>query len=176
MAKKRIEVFAGTILAALVLAVLPSSVHANPVTLTLSAASGSSGSTITLDGTITNNTANTVYLNSEDFSLGSSSFLNGDVTDFFLNAPLLLASGGSSGLIALFTFDIAPGTLGGTYGGNFLDIIGGTNSGDFTDTLASARFSVDVSGAGATPEPGTLILLGSGLIALACMMRRGSSA
>lgn len=171
MSKKRIGVFVGAILAVLVLAALPSPAHANAVTLTLSAASGSPGGTITLDGTITNNTADTVYLNGEDFSFGSASFLNGDITNFFLNAPPSLAAGGSSGLIALFTFDIVPGALGGTYGGNFLDIIGGTSSSDFTDVLASSGFSVNVGGA--APEPGTLILLGSGLILLGAMIHRG---
>lgn len=175
MLKKRMEVFVGAIFALLVLAVLPLPAHANAVTLTLSAASGSPGGTITLDGTITNNTANTVYLNGEDFSFGSASFLSGDINNFFLNAPLSLAAGRSSGLIALFTFDIAPGALGGPYGGNFLDIIGGTSSSDFKDVLASSEFSVNVGGAtpAPTPEPGTLILLGSGLILLAEMMRRG---
>ena len=32
------------------------------------------------------------------------------VTDFFANAPAALGGGANSGLIALFSFDIAPGT------------------------------------------------------------------
>ena len=80
---------------------------------------------MTVYGTITNTGSDDVYLNSENFTLGSSSFSNGDVTDFFLNAPLSLAPDSDSGLIALFTFDVASGTPGGSYGGNFLDILGG---------------------------------------------------
>lgn len=175
MSKKRMEVFAVALLAAFVLAVLPPPADANSVMLTLSAAAGTAGNTVTVDGTITNNTANTVYLNGESFSFGWPSFLNGDVTDFVLHAPFFLAPGGSSGSIALFTFDIAPGTPTAIFTGNFLDIIGGTSSSDFTDVLVSSEFSVNVGGATPTPtpEPGTLILLGSGLILLAEMMRRG---
>jgi len=171
MSKKRSEAFVGIILAAFALAVLQSPAHADDVTLTLSAASGSPGDTITIDGTITNGTANPVYLNAEDFSFGSSSLLNGDVTDFLLNAPFSLAPGTNSGLIAVFTLEIAPGTTGGTYSGNSLDIIGGTDPSNFTDVLASSGFSVDVGGAVSTPEPATLILLGSGFL-LAGLRRR----
>lgn len=170
MLRKRIEVIAATITAFLLLALLPQPAHANAVTLTLSAVVGPPGNTITVDGTITNNTTSTVYLNGEDYSFGSNSylFLNGDTTDFFNNVPLSLEANTSSGLIALFAFDIVPGSLASTYGGNFLDIIGGTNSGDFTDILASSQFSVNVSGAGLTPtpEPDSLLLLVTGLFLL----------
>jgi len=163
MQSKKIKILASTILIAFFGALLASRACADGVTLALSNVSGPPGSTITVVGTITNNTADTVYLNSEDFTLGSSSFLNGDITDFFLNAPISLGPDSNSGLIALFTFDIAPSTPGSVYDGNFLDIIGGGPS-DFTDVLASSEFSVNVT---ATPEPGTLLLLFSGLLMLA---------
>lgn len=136
--------------------------NADGVTLTLSPVSGTPGSIVTVDGTITNDTSNTVYLNSESFTLGRGSFIDGDTTEFFTSAPLSLAPNESSGLIALFAFQIQSGTPGGSYTGNFLDIIGGGPS-DFVDVLASSGFSVDVLTT-ATPEPGTLLLLGTGLL------------
>lgn len=139
------------------------------MTLTLSPISGSSGNVVTVDGTITNNTTDTVYLNGEDFTFGSMVFAKGDTIDFFLNAPISLAPDSSFGLIALFTFQIAPGTSNDAYSGNFLDIIGGTSPSDFTDVLASSEFSVNVT---ATPEPGTLVLLITGLLPITALLRR----
>jgi hypothetical protein len=173
MKMKEIRILAHAILAIFFGILLSLSTRADGLTLSLSTVvSGSPGANITVDGTITNDGADTVYLNSEDFTLGSSSFLNGDVTDFFLNAPLSLNPGTGSGLIALFTFDTAAGTSRGTYSGNFLDIIGGADPSDFTDVLASAEFPVSVT---ATPEPGTPLLLFSGLLMLAvssCLRRQ----
>jgi hypothetical protein len=143
-------------------AFLPRPAVADGVDLTLSTVLGPPGSTVTVDGTITNNGSVTVFLNSENFSLSSPSFINGDITEFFLNAPVYLEPGTTSGLIPLFTFEIAPGTPAGFYPGNFLDIIGGGPT-DFTDVLASAEFSV-----GVTPEPGTVVLLGTGVLVALC--------
>ena len=172
MSKRRFEVLAVTVLAVLGFAVFPSPAHAGAVTLTLTGGTGSPGNTITIEGTITNDTSDTVYLNGESFNLGSASFLNGDNTDFFLNSPFSLEPGESSGLFALFTFDIAPGTLGGDYAGNFIDIIGGTTSGDYTDVLTSSAFAVNVNGVVPAPEPSSLILLLSGMLIL-CAWRAG---
>lgn len=151
------------------LVVIAGSAKADGVTLTLSTVSGASGSTVTVDGTITNDSSNTVYLNGESFTLASS-FINGDTTDFFLNAPISLDPGGSSGLIALFVFQIASGTPNGSYSGNFLDIIGGGPS-DFADTLASASYTADVVST-ATPEPSTLVLFGIGLLGFLPLRRK----
>jgi hypothetical protein len=139
--------------------------YADGVDLTLSSVSGTAGTTVTVDGTITNNSSNMVYLNNESFTLPLP-LINGDTTEFFLNAPFFLSPDTSSGLIALFTFQIAPGTPSGIYPGNFLDIIGGGPN-DFTDVLASAEYSVKV-----TPEPGTILLLVTGLLGIAFVLRR----
>lgn len=146
-------------------------VKADSATLTLSSVSGTPGSTVTVDGTITNTGSDTVYLNSESFTLAFPPFINGDITDFFMNAPISLGPGENSGLIAIFTFEIEPGTTPGTYSGNFLDIIGGASSSDFTDTLTSAGFSVDVLG-GTAPEPGAFLLLSTGLLGLLPLRRK----
>lgn len=140
-------------------------------TLTLSSISGTPGSSLTVTGTIVNNGTDTVYLNEANLSFATSSFLNGDTTDFFFNAPVSLDGGASSGLIDLFTFDIAAGTLPGTYLGNSLDIIGG-GSDDYIDVLASAEFSVDVQGTSSVPEPPSLLLIGGVLVGLAALRMR----
>lgn len=149
---------------------IPGRASADGVSLTLSPASGTPGSTVTVDGTITNDSAGTIYLNGESFTLGGSSFTNGDPTDFFLNAPISLDPGGSSGLIALFALQIASGTPDGSYSGNFLDIIGGGPS-DTTDVLGSSGYSVDVVST-VTPEPSTLVLFGVGLLGFLPLRRK----
>ncbi len=145
--------------------ILPGRAVGGPVGLSLSSVSGPVGGTLTVYGAIANGSSQTVYLNGEDYTLASAAFLGGDTTDFFLNAPLSLDPGQSSGQIGLFTFGIAAGTAPGVYSGNFLDIVGGGPS-DFTDVLASAPFSVDVQGATAAPEPPALLLLLAGLLVL----------
>jgi hypothetical protein len=139
------------------------------VDLTLSGVSGAPGSEVTVYGTITNSGSDDVYLNSENFTLGSSYLSNGDVTDFFVNAPLSLAPDSNSGLIALFTFEIASGTPGGAYGGNFLDVLGGGPTDQ--NLLASAEYSVTVKNTVA-PEPGTIGLIALGLAGVILLRRR----
>ncbi len=70
-------------------AIVPSGVQAdsNQTQLTVSSVSGTAGEDVTVFGTITNTGTGRVYLNGEGYSLGSSSLLNGDVADFFANAP-----------------------------------------------------------------------------------------
>ena len=156
-------------LLALLLILMPTRTNADSVSLTLSPVSGTPGSTVTVDGTITNDTSSTVYLNSESYTLPLP-FINGDNTDFFLNAPLSLAPDTNSGLIALFSFEIETGTAAGSYSGNFLDIVGGGPS-DFTDVLTSSGYSVTVVGS-TVPEPSTLILVSTGLFGLLPLRRR----
>jgi hypothetical protein len=146
------------------LAVSPRVLHATGIDLTLSPVSSAPGTTVTVDGTITNTGSTTIFLNNADFTLGSASFSNGDVTDFFFNAPFFLDAGDSSGF-ALFTFDIAGGTLGGTYTGNFLDILGGPGVSD-QNLLASTEFDVTVTSSATVPEPSALPLAAMGLLSL----------
>jgi len=151
------------------LTISPRVLHASGIDLTVSSVSGAPGDTVTVDGTITNTGTTTVFLNNEDFTLGSGSFSNGDVTDFFFNAPLSLDPGDNSGLIALFTFDIAGGTPGGVYTGNFLDILGGPGFSD-QNLLASTEFDVTVTSGATVPEPSTLPLAATGFLALLALV------
>jgi len=153
--------------------IVPTEVRAdsNQTQLTVSSVSGTAGEDVTVFGTITNTGKALVFLNGEGFSLGSSSFLNGDVTDFFANAPASLAGGANSGLIALFSFDIAPGTAPGVYDENFLQLLGGTGQFDQND-IADAEFSVTVTSS-TVPEPETIALLALGLVGVMLLRRRG---
>jgi len=175
MKSKRIKVLGMTSLFMCLLAMVASAARGDSggVDLTLSSVSGAPGSEVTVYGTISNTGSDDVYLNSENFTLGSSTyFSNGDVTDFFLNAPLSLGPDSNSGLIALFTFEIASGTPTGTYGGNFLDILGGPGELDQND-LGSAEYSVNVANA-AVPEPGAIGLIALGLAGVILLRRRPS--
>jgi hypothetical protein len=152
---------------ALLFVLLPSIARADGsgVTLTLTNVTSPAGTTVTVDGTITNDGSSTVDLNGESFSFGSSVLSGGDTLDFFIFAPFFLSGGESSGPIALFSFNINPGTAAGSYGGNTINILGGP---DFLsgNTLASAEFSATVPGSKPVPEPGSLALLGIGVTLL----------
>jgi hypothetical protein len=150
------------------LAVCPKAAHADGVQLTLSNVTGAAGQGVGVSGVITNLGTDLVYLNGENFTLGSPNLVNGDVTDFFNNAPLFLSGGTNSGDISIFSFEIAPGTPVGIYTGNFLEILGGPTSSDNLE-IASATFSVDVTTA-AVPEPTSLsLILSALLVALAVL-------
>src|SRR5271157_5025202 len=93
-------------LAVCLAALLPASVRAD-TQLTLSNVTGAAGQDVTIYGTISHTGADVANLNAEDFTLGSSNFVLGDVSDFLINAPLFLSGDSDSGLIALFSFEIA---------------------------------------------------------------------
>jgi hypothetical protein len=122
---------------------------------------------VAFEATILNPSATqTIYLNG-DGSATSSSLLTVDDSPFFANAPLSLAPGQSSGPFELFDLDLAADTPSGAYTLNTFSILGGYDGGtlsDFSD-IANASFSVTVtSGSASVPEPGTLLLVLTGLL------------
>lgn len=146
------------------------------VTLTQSTITVSQGTTsVAFFATIFNPSAtDTVYLNG-DSPLTFSSSISVDDTPFIINAPISLAPMATSSSFEIFDVVLQPGILPGSYSGVFT-ILGGPDGGtntDFSD-LADVAFTVDVSpkSASTTPEPGTLLLLGSGLLAFAPFVRR----
>jgi hypothetical protein len=152
-------------------AILPGTLRADSTQLTLTSVSGSAGQVVTVDGTISNTSSSLINLNGENFTLGSDlNFLNGDVMDFLNNAPLFLSGNTNSGLIALFSFEIAPGTAPGTYSGNSLQILGGPGAFDLNE-IANTSFTIDVKGT-TVPEPSPLLLLCIGIIAVLGFSRR----
>ena len=75
-----------------------------------------------------------------------------------------MAPSSSSGDFELFTVDIPNGTPVGLYAGSF-EILGGGPSDQ--NVVGTATFDVQI-----TPEPGSLLLLATGLFALGVMARR----
>jgi hypothetical protein len=105
---------------------------------------------------------NTIYLNADSNNVDSP--LTVDDSGFFNNAPFSLAPSSSSGDFELFTVDIPNGTPVGLYTGSF-EILGGGPSDQ--NVVGTATFDVEI-----TPDPGTLLLLGTGLLALGFLAER----
>ena len=109
----------------------------------------------------------TIFLNSDSFNLDSPLTL--DDSAFVNNFPLFIDPGTSfNGL--LFTVSIPDGTPAGPYLGSF-SILGGPD-GDTLNTLDTANFEVDVASPSAVPEPGTFLLLVTGLSGVTTVVRR----
>jgi hypothetical protein len=132
---------------------------------------GLQGETVSFIGTITAASSNTgdVYLNADALNLNGLFTL--DDTPFFLNAPLFMAPAQIYTGV-LFTVMVNKAAPLGTYSGVF-SILGGdqVDPGALNQISNSAAFAVNV-----VPEPASLLLLGSGLIAWAATRRAGASA
>jgi hypothetical protein len=138
-----------------------SAAKADPYNLTIALdsgfQSGVAGSTLTFSGVITNITGGAVNFTGDSFTLAG---VSANDTDFWLNTPLSNSfAPGATSDIGLFTITILPGTPSGIYVETFDIMNGNTVEGTVT-------FDIDV-----TPEPGTWLLLGTGLLLLAALIR-----
>lgn len=130
-------------------------------------------SLVTFDATISNpSSTDTIYLNG-DSSVTDSLLVTIDDSPFLANAPLFLDPGASSGPFEIFDVNLPTNLAAGFYSGTF-SVLGGADGGAGTafDDLADVNFSVNVTPTVATPEPGIVLLLGSGLAGLLLFHKR----
>lgn len=140
---------------------LTSRASADPIVL-----SGVVGSTVSLDIDLENPIENgvTLFLNGSNFTIDSPLILN-DL--LFANFPSSIDAGNDV-LGTLFTVDLPSSLTPGLYNGTYF-ILGGFNPDD-QETLAEIDFQINAQSAGnPAPEPGTWILLTTGVGALVLM-------
>ena len=171
MPNKRSSMF---IMALALLLLLPVRAQAAAVTLT-DFVVGAAGTTVTLFGSITVDALDPdpTYLNGDDVSVDAP--LVADDSPFFANTPLSLSFGSglaSTGMVALLNIVIPIDAAEGFYTGS-MTFFGGFDASDFTE-LGVQDFQVQVTDStGSVPEPATLLLAGSALLALIGSRRRG---
>ena len=118
-------------------------VSLEPITVT----PGQTG--VTVFGNLTNQSGDIVFLNADSENLPSNIAVPLSISDapFFANAPLSLDNGASTGLIALFTFDVSPAAPYGFSNAGTFEVLGGqgaANQANF-DVLASQNVNVTVA-------------------------------
>jgi hypothetical protein len=123
---------------------------------------GIAGETLSFTATVTavSDKQGSVYLVSDSANVTGPSALTIDDTPFLLNFPFVM-SAGDSVTDALFTVTLPSDVLAGVYSGYF-SILGGLDPGSFS-TLATVDFTVNVAAPSAVPEPGTYVLMATGL-------------
>jgi hypothetical protein len=156
-----------TLLCTLILATLGTAVaKADDITISFDQPNQTvvAGETIEFFGSITNDTASTIYLNSDDLNLEGLSFTTTD--QFLSNVPISLSPGGqpgdSSSDIELFDVTASDPLLDavGVYSGTYT-LFGGAD-GNAQDNLGSTAFSVTTEAP--VPEPPSIYLLLGGIL------------
>jgi hypothetical protein len=166
MMKKTALTLSMLMLAVLLLVVSPALADSISLTLSSPVQTGAPGSTLTFGATVSAPMANgaAVFLNGDDFNVNIAGANPIDDSGFLLNFPFSLDPGGSfSG--TLFMVALPANLASGTYNG-FFTILGGANS-SALGQLATVNFQIGTPSQSAVPEPGSWILLATGLGVLA---------
>lgn len=143
------------------LAVMPAVAQADPVTLTLpGSVTVFAGGSVTVIGTLANAGAPDFNISAWSINLGNPLLTSNDTA--FLSSPLVLGAGQTYGPVAFFDVLANPALAAGTYVGTF------TVFDDVLQRNVTSTFQVNVQ----TPEPVSLVLLGSGLGGLYLARRR----
>ena len=138
--------------------------------------SGLPGDTLTVTGDLTNSDpSNAYYFVADEFPSLDPALINPNdliITNAaFGFGPASLDPAGSLSGVDLFTLQIASGVLPGSYGGVF-QLYGDTDGSNCSPgssgclLLSTLDFTVNVASPVATPEPGTILLVCSGLAGL----------
>jgi hypothetical protein len=145
---------------------LPVAAHADPLLIPYSA-TVTPGQTFTLGEWIyiDPSAAGTVYFNYDSFTIDSPITL--DDTPFVTSFPLS-AQPGETAQGNIFTILVPAVIAPGLYTGSF-SIFGGYDLSS-TDELTRVQIALTVPGESAVPEPGTWVLLATGLGALAVVV------
>jgi len=149
------------------------------LTISIPTISGMPGQQLIVGGILMNSSTSALYFVNESLNFTSLTVLF-QQTDVVLNAfdggPGSIDGGATLPVLDLFRFTIPDGTPPGMYDLNSYDLLGGTDPNCTFDCviLGTGSFTLNVQGTVPTPEPGTLLLLASGLLAGLLVVRRAA--
>jgi hypothetical protein len=139
------------------------------VTLTPDTLFVNPGGTISFSGTLDNNTASTVFINSDSVTFAIPGAV--DDSPFLTFAPLFLVQSQVTGVFQFLNVTIPIGQGAGTYDG-VIDVFGG-DSESASNLIGSGAFHVTVNSVGpSAPEPGSILLIAGGIAGLLLRRRR----
>ena len=154
---------------AVLLLVTPASADTIDLSLSNPVQFGSPGASLTFNATVSAPLANgaTEFLNSDAYGIDTAGANLIDDSGFLLTFPLSL-NPGDSFTGTLFTVALPANLTSGIYDG-FFEITGGSDPSSLGD-LATADFEIVNQTVSPVPEPGTFVLLATGVALLAAFV------